>query len=553
MRPGTRTAQGVAALWWLDFTAFSNRLRHILREPKRLWTWAIFVVWLVMVAVGRALGASQGHSSLGFEAAGPVVGAVIPAAFVLIVGLTWQGAARRAPAALSSPADGRFLLASDISPRAVVLWLQLRQAWGLTRAVLLNAVIWLAVLLPSPGVSIPGVLKGMLAILLSALLLYGIRLPLFILARRNPRMPVAAAGVVIALIGGAALLVQVYHALRAQGNFATALAQNRVSLPIGATVASALSGEWGGLLFLFALAILATALSVYVAQDCYPEIWESSNRAFAVRRLARRGRFGGADLRAALSEAGAPARKRTRGRVSSSRGSRVPGGVWVLLWKEWLALRRSPSGLRGAAAWLLGSVAAGALLGEFALRQGGGAGVEGMIVGFAIYPALFLSTASGISLAADVRRPIWWLSDESLVKRIGVWTLATSLKGIALITVGLLCAAITSGTLAMTPVAVPLGAAAIWLLRAIGLTVYSLMPSQTDLRGPGAALRLLLTFVLLIPAAGVAGALGAATGSGTVALAAGALAAVGEGILLVVFAASRLRGNGMAVAQAEQR
>jgi hypothetical protein len=550
--PRSRAIEGLAALWWLDFTAFLHRLRHILREPKRLWTWAFFVIWLVMVAAGRILGGRQAQNSLGFAAAGPVVGALIPAAFILILGLVWQAAARRAPAALSSPADGHFLLSSDIPPRVVVLWLQLRQAWGLSRAVLLNAVIWLAILLPSAGVTIPGVLKGMLAILLAALLLYGIRLPLFVLSRRHPRLPVAAAGIAIAVIAGAALLDQVYRAVGTPGNFAAALTRDRVALPVGATVASAVGGNWGALLLLLVLAVLVTALSVYVAQDCYPEIWESSNRAFAVRRLARRGRFGGADLRSALSEAGAPVRKRARAAVISSQGGRVPGGSWVLLWKEWLAFRRSAGGLRVAGAWLLGAAIAGALVGEFALRQGG-PGVEGVIVGFAIYPALFLSTASGISLAADIRRPIWWLSDEPLIARIAVWTVATSVKGIALITVGLIAASMTSNTLATTMAAVPLAAAAVWLLRVIGLTVYSLMPSQTDLRGPGAALRLLVTFVLLFPAAAVAGAFGAVAGSGTVAFVAGTLAAIGEGILLLVFASSRLRGNGLAVAQAEQR
>jgi hypothetical protein len=139
------------------------------------------------------------------------------------------------------------------------------------------------------------------------------------------------------------------------------------------------------------------------------------------------------------------------------------------------------------------------------------------------------------------------------VKRLLLWTLATSLRGIALVVVALLAASLTSGTLGSTVFVLPLGAAVIWFLRAIGLGVYALMPSQTDLRGPGAVLRLLLTLVLMAPAAviaGVAGALGSGTGA---AMLAGAAAAVLEGVALTLFAAARLRGNGMAVAQAEQR
>jgi hypothetical protein len=207
--------------------------------------------------------------------------------------------------------------------------------------------------------------------------------------------------------------------------------------------------------------------------------------------------------------------------------------------------------MRLSGLWLLGTAAAGALLGLFAAHQHS-ASVLGMIVGFAIYPALLLSTASGVSLAADLRRPIWWLSSESLATRLAVWTLATSLRGMALIAVGLASAAVASGASASVLPALPLGMLAIWLLRSVGLAIYALLPSQLDLRGPGAVLRLILSMALLLPAGVIAGVAGAFGGAGA-ALAAGAVAAALEGLLLVLFAASQLKGNGMAVAQAEQR
>ena len=201
---------------------------------------------------------------------------------------------------------------------------------------------------------------------------------------------------------------------------------------------------------------------------------------------------------------------------------------------------------------LLGAAVAGVALGVFSAQQGGSAAV-GMISGFAVYPALFLATASGVSLAADLRRPIWWLAEESLVKRLLVWTFATSLKGIALISVGLSAALVAAHSAGTTVALLPLGAAVVWLLRAIGLCVYALLPSQTDLRGPGALLRIVLTLLLVIPAAIVAAAVGVLTQSQGAAMLTGAGAAALEGGVMVLWAARRLRGNGMAVAQAEQR
>ncbi len=555
MKGRSSAAEALSALIWLDWTSFVNRTRGVLREPKRLWVWVLFLVWFGLVVFGKIMAKGSGGTSSGLVSVAPVAGALVPAGYLILVGLIWNASARRAPAALSSPADGRFLLASDLSPRVVVLWLQLRQAWGLTRGVLLNAVIWLAILVPSPGVTVGGVLLGLLAILFAGLVLYGIRLPIFVLARRYPRLPIGALGIVIAAGGALALLFELYAAVQSLAPFAYALSSHEVFVPLGTTVAQAIGGQAGPIVLLAVLAVAVLYLTVAVAMDCYPEIWESSNRVFVVRKLARRGRFGvGSELRTALTEAGVVRpQQKGRGPVDSSDGGRVPGGAWVLLWKEWLSLRRSPSGVRIALLWLLGAAAGGSLLGIFAALRQHGASAEGMIVGVAVYPALFLVTASGISLAADLRRPIWWLSAESLVKRLLLWTLATSLRGIALVVVALLAASLTSGTLGSTVFVLPLGAAVIWFLRAIGLGVYALMPSQTDLRGPGAVLRLLLTLVLMAPAAviaGVAGALGSGTGA---AMLAGAAAAVLEGVALTLFAAARLRGNGMAVAQAEQR
>lgn len=63
----------------------------------------------------------------------------------------------------------------------------------------------------------------------------------------------------------------------------------------------------------------------------------------------------------------------------------------------------------------------------------------------------------------------------------------------------------------------------------------------------------MLTLLLVIPAGIVAAAVGVLTQSQGAVMLTGAGAAALEGGVMVLWAARRLRGNGMAVAQAEQR
>lgn len=543
--------EGFLTLAYLDLTALRNRLRLLFLKPRRLLPWALFLAWMAFVVYQRISQANV-HQRAQFPAQlAPILLVLVPGLYIGVLGLIVRGAVSRAPASLSTPADGRFLLGSALPPRLVVTWLLVRQAFSLIKGALINVVIWSVLFFDTPGVRVTSILVGALAVLLAFILTYGLRLPAFMLSRRRPVL-VSTVGSLIACLGFGTTVYQAYRAATSGHAIYLATAWPSVQLPLGQTVAQAVTGNLPALLVLFLLAVLAGWLTSATGRDCYPEIWQASSRLFLIRSLSRSGRTAqAAEARMNLRRMEAAGRRKGPASASSSSGDSVPAGALTLAWKEWLTLRRAPSGLRGMLLWLVMAAVAGGIAGR--LTQNMGPYAFGVIAGMAVYPALILSTMAGLSLAADLRRPIWWLSDASLTARLMIWTLATSLRVTVLILVGLITAGIVAHTLASALWTIPAVVALVWLLRAIGLSVYSLLPAARDMRGPGNLLRLLLTVILLVPAGGVGAAVGTALSSLPLGLLFGSITAGFEAWGLVAFSAERLRGNGMAIVREELR
>lgn len=548
---GRSFAQDLATLAFLDGTVFRHRMRLLVRQPRRLLPWILFLVWMGFAFFSRATAASSGHLRALPDGLGAAASALVPGLYVGLVGLLVHGASRRAPAALSTPADARFLLGSALRPQAVVFWLQLRQAAMLVRAAALNLFVWSVFLLPRTRVSLESVTSAAAALLLAFTLAYALRLPAFVLARRLPRLPLAGFGAVLAAAGFGLVLLQVERAASSTMPLLAGIALQRVRVPLGSLVASAIAGSGPALWLLLGLAAAAIALSSSVARDCYPEIWQASSRAFLLRRRSGGGRRAGLfSNRGPVDSTGALGLPRHRAIAASSSGRSVPAGAMTLLWKEWLQLRRGPGGLGGALLFGLAAVLAGLLVGRFALHLHGYA--AGLIVGAAVYPSAIVSTLGGLQLAADLRRPLWWLSQASLTARLLVFTFATSLR-LSVLTVLFLAAAALAARASLVLWGIPAALAGLFMLRGIGLAVYAWLPAARDLRGPGNLLRLLLTLVLLVPTAALGGGAGTFFASVPAALFAASVAAALEGWGLVAVAAARLRGNGMAIALEELR
>src|SRR5256714_7006246 len=139
------------ALLWLDWRLLRNRARSVLRNPRRLVPWLLFLVLLAPNIVNRVLLASAARRSTAGSSLTMILapaGPYVPgAALVLLGAVLWQ-AGGRPPAAFQSPADGRFLVGAGMPPRLVPAWLALRSV----RRLLVAGLFYLVLL----GLSGPG-------------------------------------------------------------------------------------------------------------------------------------------------------------------------------------------------------------------------------------------------------------------------------------------------------------------------------------------------------------------------------------------------------------
>src|SRR5437879_10715134 len=113
------------------------------------------------------------------------------------------------------------------------------------------------------------------------------------------------------------------------------------ALPPGSWMVNAFAGDVLGEVPLAVLAVVSIALGIALAGDCYPELWETSERVFTLRRalLSRGGMFG-------QRPAGDQGRHKARQLAAvSSSSTHVPGGAWTVMWKEWLTIKRGRGGL----------------------------------------------------------------------------------------------------------------------------------------------------------------------------------------------------------------
>ena len=535
------------SLIYLDGHIFVNRLRTIRRDPKRLWTWIIFILALLFVFSQRFVIRNQtGQFWSGISSALDTLVMFVPA-----VALLWLGLAvltsRRAMALFRSAADARFLCGSAMPPRIVILWLNVR----MLRLVLLQlpaVAFWFVILASSLQGAIAGILDVWVSFGLFMALLLGLNLPLLRLRRRKPVL-LRVAGIVLTALGLASLAA----AAGQIGHRPIPGAGILLSLPPGSWLVGGFYGNPVAIAVLATVVIVAMSLTVWMANDVYPEVWESSLRMITVRRLMqqRGGILSPRETRQAMREAGVAVPQHRRVSVLSVRGRYVPSGAWTLLWKEWLATVR----VRGRLRWPLIALGVALVIGWAA---GGGFGrlpavVEVNLIALPVYLVLFVNVIMSFRLGIDLRNPLWWLSSASLRARLLVLTFARSLRQVVPIAAGLLAAAIAARSVTIFVLGVPAFAAAVWALQAIGMGTYTIIPSLADLRGPGQMLRMFLVMFMIIPLTIVftIGMVGFRSIAGALLLT--AAGAVLEGWGLLSFAAFRLQGNGLAFAQAERR
>ncbi|HKF76464.1 MAG TPA: putative ABC exporter domain-containing protein, partial [Candidatus Dormibacteraeota bacterium] len=278
------------ALPWLDWRLLRNRARMIARSPRRLVPWLLFLVLLVPNLVSRLMVASAARRNPGVEPFAMVLNAVghyVPGVALVVLGLALWQAGGRPPAAFQSPADGRFLVGAGMPSRLVLTWLALRRARRLLLAGFFYLVL-LAVSVPGNGLSGAQLVAGTAGLTAYLWLIFGARVVLFAVQTKAPGASLGWVGLAVAVLGVVTLGAAV-GGLDASGPLN--------ALPPGSWLDDAFQGR---LLAAGLLAAVAVALAVggtLAADDCLPELWAASSRAFEIRRMVRRGNLSG--LRAA--------------------------------------------------------------------------------------------------------------------------------------------------------------------------------------------------------------------------------------------------------------
>jgi hypothetical protein len=558
-------ASALRILLYLDAHILLNRIRTAARNPLRLIFWLIFILVILSSLQARTMmnEATRSRPALP-PGVGPfptffdpttwlhVAATFLPGIILIVYGIFTIASTRQPLPAFRSAADARFLIGSALPPRLVVLWLIVRVILSLSWRLPLMLYFFIFILPTSLGVSAASGLGALLALLFITATV-ALNLPIFISRQRRIGPNPALVGWLLVLTGLASLVVIFVALSPGPPSLVSTLQPVAASLPPGSWLVGGLEGNGLGLIALAALATGSLLLTWLVAGDVYPELWSSSARVIVLRRaVRRRGPFmTRGDQRQLLSEAGiADTLQRRQTAASSSQGHWVPSGAWTILWKEWLATRRVASGIRLPAIALLVAVVVGAAIGTLGRSR---PEVAGFLLGPLAYGVVMISLFTAYRLGNDLRKPIWWLSASTLRARLGVLLLARTLRLAIPIAAGLLTATVVGGNVAFVLAGVPIAMASTWAINSMALGTYAILPGTSDMRGPGGCLRVIALFIMVIPI-GIASIVGGiATESGTGSLVAAVVTALGEGWLLVLFAASQLDGNGLAFAQAERR
>lgn|GEM_PF-913327 len=525
------------ALAYLAWRQIVNMAREMLKRPSRVVLWVFVGIALAAtVALRMVAGAlARGHGRLL-----PVPGVPEPAAtglffaYLLLIAVNLWIAASGNAAGFSSEADARFLTLSKIAPRRLLAWLQLRSSGALIVQTLFVSLFY-PIIFTWAGEPFPMFLTIVAALLFVA----AIRMPVLRASVRFGAAPFATLAVLLGLAG--VLGLGVVAAPYIQPSLAPASAY-LVHLGFGSTLRAMLAGAPLPILVLWALPLAALALGGVGSTDVLPEVYAASLRAIATAKRNKRGLIGGLGGNRADRYSASPTA------VTSARGSRSWRGAFALIWKDWLAFSRSRGAIGRSIALLAGGVAVGAVAGLWTRR---GHDPNILVIQAANFAVIFLSLYSSIALNADLGKPLWWLNADTLVARLGAWVVAATWRGAALGTSAVLGCAIAIGSLRFAAIGTFVTVGIVLYLRCIGLALYAMFPSQIDQKGPIAGLRILLAYLFIAPAGIAAGIAGAIASSFVVAGAAAAVVASIECLVLIRFAAGRIRDNGIGIARAE--
>lgn len=518
------------SLAWLDWHLAKNRIRSMVRTPRRLVPWVIVVLVMGGGMVSRLSGSGGGRVGSVL----PFVSPYFPGIAAVGIGYFFWYATRSAPIAFQSRADARFLLSGDLSPRLLAGWLAVRGSRRLIFLALFYLVVFGAYI-PSAGLGWEVAIGLGVGVCCYAVLLIAASLLAFSLHLRVPSLPLGWAGIAFAalgLISVASLLVPQLAPLR----------EPLQALPPGSWLKASAGGDLLAVVYLALTAAAVLAVGLGLVGECQPELYAGSTRAFERKERAQQG-----SLSLPFSTARSGASRATTAR--SAAAAALPGGQAIFLWKEWVTIRRSPG---GGLLEMLALPAALVIGGVIGYVSRGPRWPMFVAFGYGLWFFAIFTTFGSMRLAADLRMPIWWLSADPLWRRFAALTLARALRWGVAMGLGIMAMLL----LGCEPLwaALGLGLSVLpfsWLLQAQSLAIYAVLPATADRR---AAQMIRVFSIILALALIVAGAVpGFVIGVLPVSLIGALIVLCAELASMVAFASRRIEGNGLAFAREESR
>jgi hypothetical protein len=515
----------LGALVYADLRSFVNQLREIRRSPARALVWLLFAA-LVAALIGlrifnAAHGAGLRGHLIGNRAILDIIASLTLAAFgvVLAFGDRYAGL-------FAHPAEARFIIDSPAEPFVATLYVQTRQIvrGGARQAIglLYIALVYLPATLPAAAL-----VRDL--VLLCVALAFTAAVPL---ARQllPPRLiPLAVAAGAACIVAGLLVIARdAAETLFAAAPGARAFARLLPPWQPGNILAGgAREGDTAIAVLLLATAALF-AYVAHAARDTYPELYELSMKRFARTERLRSRPFGWAARAPQSAVRAVRAESTVRG---------TPAGVAIFIWRAWTEYRRTNS------ARSTSIETAVVLFGGYAVALLVRTTDPEMLIAFAsplVNIVFILAVMRSASLATELRRPLFWLSDATLFERLCALGVAQGWRLIGWCLLAGIGLAAGQAGLPVVVAALVIGPCTVLLAGAIGYASYALLPNDIDQRGPLLFVRLLVGYVLIVPpiAAGVVFGLFAHTVTAAL-IVAGATTLL-EAAVLAGFAASRL-------------
>jgi hypothetical protein len=510
------------ALFELDVRYALNQLRALLHSPGRLAIWVPYLV-LGLGLGGWRLATPQAVSGVAAVGGGGYFASLCGGAFVAALGFALARHAAGRIQAFRCNAEALLCIDAGISTGVLAGWLQGRKLTGAMLRWGTTLLLYAGVFAPA-GAEPPAVARTLAACIVVALTLAALEIPAFLAGRRRFGSMLVVAGWALCICGCVQALAGVAGLAGDPETAARIIAAS--GFDSGAAVRAVLDGKAAFLAFA-ALPLLPTAALALMGRNAVSELFEGT-----IHRPVKFTR----------------ARVREQSFAASQRAAQPPSGLGVLLWKDYLALKRN-GGLPRMAGAFFAWGAFGAVIAA-ALSNGGNQDVALGLIAIAILIVALVPVAFTSGISDDLGNPLWWLPPGSMVRRLSAWTMTRAWPGGLALSGFPIALGIASGHPAMALLGPPGALLLWWSMNALSLALYAAFPGPFDLRGPQGLVRMVAGVAYLYPPLI---ACNAQLDNPLAGASAAALILGLQGYLALFFAARRFGRGGVAIVREQNR